>query len=232
MEIQEFAPRHLIAQLAFQKNQATVVDRRGALAEELREFLGSSSGSLDATAAEAATHDGMSKYRIGMAQLLAVVNICDFDDDSRKVEGFFRHGMDLLNAPPLDRIVAHTSDVAAVPSFDDLRDALFKALSPTSSRLREGVGMPLSDFGWSYDFGDDRWLVEVRLGPMRDDELRKIFEAPVNADFPAASLFLDVKVKLRVEDSKKDSLDLWASTLERNRQITASLAAWLTETLA
>ncbi|HXR30540.1 MAG TPA: hypothetical protein VN752_05325 [Solirubrobacterales bacterium] len=232
MEIQEFAPRHLIAQFGFQKKQASVVDRRGALAGELQELLGASSASLDPTAAEVTTRDGMNKFRIGMVQLVAVLNIDDFDDDMRKVEDFFQRGMDLLDAPPLAQVVAHTSDVAAVPSFDDLRDGLLEALSSTSSRLRDAVGIPLSDLGWSYDFDDDRWIVQVRIGPMRDDELRQLFEAPDATDFPAASLFVDVKAKLRVGDSKKDSLDLWASALERNRQITANLTAWLTEALA
>jgi hypothetical protein len=232
MEIQELAPRHLIAQLAFERNQAEVVDRRGELARELHELLGTSSASLEATAAEATTSDGMSKYRIGMAQLLAVVHVDGFDESGEKVETFFRRGMELLDTPPLARVVAHTSDVAAVPSFEELRDALLEGLSLSPSRLREAVGVSFSDVGWLYDFRDDRWIVEVRLGPMRDAELRQVFDAPDAADFPAASLFIDVKAMLRVGDSSEDPLDLWRSALERNRQITTNLNAWLREALS
>lgn len=232
MEIQEFAPRHLVAQLAFKRNQAAVVDRRGELAGELHELLSTSSASLDATAAEATTGDGMTRYRIGMAQLLAVLNVAGLDEGPEKVETFFRHGMEVLNTPQLARVVAHTSDVAAVPSFEELRDALQEGLSSSPSELLDAVGVPLSDVGWSYDFRDDRWIVEVQLGPMRDVELRQLFEAPEAAEFPAASLFVDVKAVLRVGDSDKSPLDLWASVLKRNRQITNNLSAWLREALA
>lgn len=232
MEIQEFAPRHLVAQLAFEKNQATVVDRRGELAGALHEILETSTADLDATAAEATTRDGMSKYRIGMAQLLAVLHVDGLDEGHEKVETFFRRGMELLDTPPLSRVTAHTSDVAAVPSFEELREALLDGLVPTSSQLREAVGIPLSDAGWSFDFGDDRCIAEVRLGPMREVELRRLFETPDAVDFPAASLFLDVRVVQRVQDSNKDPLELWESALKRNRQITTNLSAWLRETLA
>jgi hypothetical protein len=231
MEIQEFAPRHLIAQLAFKRNQSAVIDRRGALAEELHERLNTSSASLEQTAAEATTRDGLSRYRIGMAQLLAVLHIDGLDEGGEKVETFFKHGMDLLNAPPLARIVAHSSDVAAVPSFDELRDALLENLSSSPSGVRDAVGVPLADAGWLYDFRDDSRIVEVRIGPMYDEELRKVFDAPDAALFPAASLFIDVKVVLRVGDSDRDPLDLWASALERNRQITNNLSTWLREAL-
>ena len=93
MEIQEFAPRHLIAQLSFKRNQSAVIDRRGALAAELHELLGTSSASLEETAAEATTRDGMSKYRIGMAQLLAVLHVDGLDESGGNIETFFRRGM-------------------------------------------------------------------------------------------------------------------------------------------
>lgn len=232
MEIQEFAPRHVIAQLAFRRNQAAVIDRRGALAGELHELLGTSSASLEATAAEATTRDGMSKYRIGMSQLLAVLHVDGFDEDSEKVETFFRRGMELLDMPSLTRVVAHTSDVAAVPSFEELRDALLEGLSSDSQQLRDAVGVNFSDVGWFYDFRDDRWIVEIRFGPMQDTELRQLFDPPETAEFPAASLFVDVKVVSPVRDSDNDPLDLWASALERNREITTNLSAWLREALA
>lgn len=196
MEVQEFAPRHLVSQLVFKRKQAALVDRRGELADELGTFLDASSVSLDATSAEVSTDDEMSKYRIGIAQMLAVVNIEGFDDDCKKVKDFLRRGSELLEAPPIRRVVAHTSDVAAVSSFEDLRDGL-AALSPGSAELHDAVGVPLSDVGWSYDFKDDQWVVEVRVGPMQDGELRNLFDAPEALDFPAASLFLDVKVVLR-----------------------------------
>ena len=231
MEIQEFAPRHLIAQLAFQQNQSAVIDRRGALAAELHEKLGTASASLEETAAEATTRDGMSKYRIGMAQLLAALHVDGLDGEDEKIEAFFRLGMDLLDSPPLTRVVAHTSDVAAVPSFEELRDAMMENLSSSPSRVRDAVGVPLSDVGLHYDFRDDSRIVEVRIGPMHDEELRKVFDAPDTAVFPAASLFIDVKMVARVGDSKNDSLDLWASALKRNRQIANNLSTWLRETL-
>lgn len=232
MEVQEFAPRHLIAQLAFERNQATVVDRRGELAGALHEFLDTSSASLDATAAEATSRDEMSKYRIGMAQLLAMLNVDDFDKSRELVEAFLQRGMELLENPSLARVVAHTSDVAAVPSFEALRDGLLEGLSSSPSGLRDAVGVPLSDVGWSYDFKDDRWIIEVRIGPMRAGELRQFFEAPDVADFPAASLFIDVKTMLRVKDPSKDPLQLWTAALERNRQVTGNLIAWLREALS
>jgi hypothetical protein len=232
MEIQEFAPRHLVAQLAFERNQAAVVDRRGELAGELHELLGTSSASLDATAAEATTPDGMSKYRIGMGQLLAVLHIDGFKDGSEEIKRFFQRGLELLSNPRLVRVVAHTSYVAAVPSFEELREALLEGLSASPSRLREMVGTPLSDVGFSFDFGDDHSIVELRIGPMRDRELGRFIEAPDGAVFPDASLFLDVKVVLRAEDADRDPLELWTSALERNRRLGGSLSAWLTETVA
>jgi hypothetical protein len=232
MEIQEFASRHLIAQLAFEENQARVIDRRGELAGELHKLLGTSSASLDATAAEATTHDDMSKYRIGMGQLLAVLHVDGLGEGMEDVKRFLQRGMELLDTPRLARVVAHTSDVAAVPSFEELRESLLERLSASPSRLREAVGVPLSDVGLSFDFGDDHSIVETRIGPMRDGELRRYIEAPDAAVFPEASLFLDVKVVLRVRDADKDPLELWVSALERNRRISDNLSAWLTEALA
>jgi hypothetical protein len=231
MEIQEFAPRHLIARLVFEKKHAAVVDRRGELADELHELLDVSSVAIGEAATEATTDDGMSTYRIGIAQLVAVLNIDGLDEERERMEGFFRRGMELLGAPSLSRVVAHTSDVAAVPSFDELRDALLADFSPATSQLRDAVGIPLSDCGWNFDFEDDRSAVELVFGPMRERELRRAFEAPESADFPAASLFIDVEVTLRVRDSDNDPLDLWASALDRNRRITDNLSAWMRETL-
>ena len=231
MEIQEFALRHLIAQLVFNRNQSVVIDRRGALAAELHDLLGTSSASLEETATEATTPDGLSKYRVGMAQLLAALHVDGFDEGGENIETFFRRGMELLKAPGLTRVVAHTSDVAAVASFDGLRDVLLESLSPSSSQVRDVVGVPLSDTGWLYDFRDDHQIVEVRFGPMHEEELRRAFEAPDATVFPAASLFIDVKVVLRVGDSEKDPLDLWASALKQNRRITNNLSTWLKEAL-
>lgn len=229
MEVQDFAPRHLVAQFAFKKHQPEVIDRRGSLAAELHEFLGPSTASLDATAVEAQTRDGMDQYRIGIAQLLAILNVDGFDEGTEKVQGFFGRGMELLGAPPLSRVVAHTSDIAAVPSLEALRDALLNGLSSDASPLRDAVGAPLADAVWSFDFKDDQRTVEVRINPTDDEELHDIFEAPDTVVFPAAALFLDVKVVLRVGDSSKDPLELWLSALKQNRQITTNLTAWLRE---
>jgi hypothetical protein len=232
MEVQEFAPRHLVAQLAFEKNQAAVVDRRGELAGELHELMGTSSASLDATAAEATTRDGMSKYRIGMGQLLAVLHIDGFKERAEDVERFFQRGLELLSTPRLTRAVAHTSYVAAVPSFEELRDALLEGLAASPAQLREMVGSPLSDVGFSFDFRDDNAIVELRIGPMRDSELGRFIEAPEDVVFPDASLFLDVKVVLRAEDTDRDPLELWRSALKRNRLLGDRLSTWLTEAVA
>jgi hypothetical protein len=231
MEVQEFAPRHLIAQLAFKRRQASVVDRRGELADELARFLDASSVSLAETAAEAATDDGLGKYRIGIAQILVARSIDGLEDGGKGVGDFFQRGMELLGAPELRRVVAHTSDVAAVPSFEEMRDAL-GALTPGMPRLREAVGVPVADLAWAYDFSDDRWVVEVRIGPMHDTELRDAFDAPEGLDLPPASLLLDVKVVLRVQDGAGDAVQLWSSALERNRKITDNVNAWLREALA
>ena len=232
MEIQEFAPRHLVAQLAFERNQAAVVDRRGELAGELHELLGTSSASLDATAAEATTPDGMSKYRIGMGQLLAVLHVDGFQEKTKDVEQFFHRGLELLHGPRLTRVVAHASYVAAVPSFEELREALFEGLSASSSRLREMVGTPVSDVGFSFDFGDDQSIVELRIGPMRDHELARFIEAPDGVVFPEASLYLDIKVVVRAKDADQDPVELWGSALDRNRRLGDSLSVWLKEAVA
>ncbi|HET9198588.1 MAG TPA: hypothetical protein VFN92_10090 [Solirubrobacterales bacterium] len=232
MEIQEFAPRHVVAQLIFKRKQATVVDRRGELAGELHDLFATASAALEPTAAEATTDDEMSKYRIGMAQLLAEMHVDGFEEGSERVETFFRRGMELLDSPTLSRVVAHTSDVAAVPSFDDLREALFEKLSANPGRIRDAVGVPVDDAAWTYNFADDSWIVDVRISPMTGDDLQYAFDAPDGAEFPDASLFVDVKVMRRAEDKDGDPLELWDSALRRNRQITAKLGAWLKEALA
>jgi hypothetical protein len=112
-----------------------------------------------------------------------------------------------------------------------MRDAL-GALTPGMPRLREAVGVPVADLAWAYDFSDDRWVVEVRIGPMHDTELRDAFDAPEGLDLPPASLLLDVKVVLRVQDGAGDAVQLWSSALERNRKITDNVNAWLREALA
>jgi hypothetical protein len=185
---------------------------------------------MDPTAAEVSTDESMTKYRIGIMQLFAAVNIQIFQDDLEAVGEFFRRGWELAGSPRLTRVTAHTSDVAPVQSFDELRDALEGTL-PNQGGLREAVGVPLEDFGLALDFSDEHWIVEVKIGPMREDELRGLFEAPKTVDFPPDALFLDVKAVMRRPNEAANALELWTKAFDRNRKITHNVDAWLREVL-
>src|SRR4051794_41061892 len=138
MEVQGFAPVHLVAQVTFARSQGAVVDNRGRLGSMLAEQFDLENVSVKTTAAQVEGADGRDQYRIGIAQLRASLrSFTEFDDASERVRKFFRIALDQLGNPVVISATAHTTDVAATDSLEDLRIALVEHVTPPTGILKE-----------------------------------------------------------------------------------------------
>lgn len=229
MEVQDFAPQHLVAQLALRRRNPAIIDRRGAIALAMSDHLGMGHTSLEPTAAEIKSEDGRDQFRIGFAQVLAsILSFEDFDEAVRGASDFFGMALEVLDHPPVKRVVAHTSDIAAVDSFDALRDSLARAFIPRLDGLNKAVGVDLTDAGWTFVHDDAESMIEVNVGPMEEKQLRDVLDDEIST-YPPSLLFLDVKTMVRVKEGETSALDLWANAVERNRSIVERLSGWLKE---
>ncbi len=185
------------------------------------------------TAAEVRSEDGRDRYRIGVAQALAMLgNFDKVEDAIERARGFFEMALDRLGGPGVGRLNVHTVDVAPADSFELVRDRLAEILLGGHARTLGGaVGAPLSDMGWSAEFEDTNRKVTVRLGPMQSEQLDELLEEQ-DADAPPNMLFLDVDSELQItERGGRDAIDSWAKAVEMHRAMTTRMGDWLREVL-
>jgi hypothetical protein len=231
MELQDFALQHLYSQLGFAESQPAVVDTRGSTAKAMQKHLGLTNASLQPTAAEVSSDDGRDHYRIGIAQTYAsLMNVDDLAQAKEQTDGFLKMAMEHLQKPAVAALNIRTFDIAPADSFEDLRDALRRGLTPAAPGLIDAVGVPLSDLTWVFEFKDQDTAVSVQFGPMENEQLRAILQDPDGADYPDNALFLSVDTKLRHKDgNSQDPLEWWDRSVEAHRKKAGRIGEWLRE---
>jgi hypothetical protein len=233
VELQDFAPLRLYTRLLFSETQGAVLDKRGEIAQAMAEHLKLTGVGILPTAAEVQSDDGRDHYRIGVAQTYATIGSFDkIDEAIEEARGFFEMALARLGGPPIRALNVHTVEVAPADSFELVRDRLAdRLLGDAAKRLGSAVGTPLSDMGWSAEFGDPNKKISMRLGPMQSDQLGELLEGQ-DPDSPPNMLFLDVDSDVQIgERSASDAIDSWSKAVGAHRAMVARIDHWLKEML-
>jgi len=234
MEIQEFAPHVLIAQLVFKTQTPAVIDQRGALMAMLQEEFSAGEASGELAAVEAFSEDRREQYRVGTAQVMASSeNFDELDDAGEKISRFADVTLRRLGRPHVGLVRVRTFDLAATASFEELRDALAATFGAPRGELAEVVGQPMSDAGWVFEFTDGQPNVTLRFGPMRASQIKAFVRDGRDSQYPAEFLFLDVDFAHPEEDLDSDqAVERLKRSIESNRKVVRRVTDWLREKLA
>jgi hypothetical protein len=238
MEVQGFAPVHLVAQVSFARSQGAVVDNRGKLGSMMAEQFDLENVSVKTTAAQVEGGDGRDQYRIGIAQLrVSLRSFTEFDDALERVRRFFKLALDQLDNPVVIGATAHTTDVAATDSLEGLRNILAERVTPPTGMLKEALGIPFADLGLSFRFEDpEKSSTHIQFGPMDEAELAEFLQDPTPTGYPSTGLMLDVQTRHIVVadpgEGEADVIGFWEKALASNRRTTERTGSWLKEAIS
>jgi len=234
MELQDFSPHLLVAQLAFKEPSAAVVDQRGAWITTFRNDFGATEFVAEAAAVEAFSDDRREQYRVGTAQVVgSIENFDEITEAGQKLGRFVELALDRVERPQIAQVRVRTFELAATDSFAELRDALGEALGAPRGELAEVVGGPMSDLGWVLEFTDANPNVTLRFGPMRASQIKTFLRDQRDSQYPGEFLFLDVDYVQADEDlDPEQAVARLASSIESNRRLVHRVANWITGKLA
>jgi len=234
MELQEFAPHALVAQLVFKTPTPAVIDQRGTLMTMLQDEFDAGVANGEPAAVEAFSEDKREQYRIGTAQVMASSeNFDELDAASEKISRFAGVALGRLGDPNVGLVRVRTFDLAATGSFEELRDTLAAAFGAPRGELAEIVGQPMTDVGWVYEFTDSQPNVTLRFGPMKASQIKTFVRDTRDSQYPAEFLFLDVDFAHPKEDLDPDrAVARLQHSIESNRKVVRRVTDWLTEKIA
>jgi hypothetical protein len=230
VELQDFAPHLLVAQLAFKEPSAAVIDQRGAWITTFRNDFGATEFVAEAAAVEAFSEDRCEQYRVGTAQVVgSIENFDEIAEAGEKLGRFVELALDRVERPQIAQVRVRTFELAATDSFSDLRDALGEALGAPRAELAEVVGGPMSDLGWVLEFTDADPRVTLRFGPMKASQIKTFLRDQRDSQYPGEFLFLDVDYVQSDEDlDPVQAVARLASSIESNRRLVHRVAKWIT----
>jgi hypothetical protein len=192
MEIQEPLLKMLIFQARFEPSPR-FADLRGALVERLRMEAGVPHWSWGDIVEVA--NESRSIIAAASSRDLRVRTEFSVDAEEFKVlvSKCARATFETLKVESVAFVGVRCYWVAAVESFEDLRDRLVERLGGNNAGI-DLVGQPVSDAGWVYEFFDQNPKHMLRFGPMKREQaigLNLFSEA--NKDLiPVEFLFVDV----------------------------------------
>lgn len=233
MEVQDFAPHMLLAQLVFKEPSPTVIDQRGAWIATLRDEFGAAEFSAEGAAVEAFGEHRREQYRVGTMQVAASTeNFDEIEDAEEKIRRFVELALDRAERPHLAVVRVRTFDLAATDSFGELRDALAASLGVARGELADVVGGGLSDAGWVLEFTDANPNITLRFGPMKANQIKTFLRDQRDSQYPGEFLFLDVDYAHTDQDlDSEQAVARLAHSIDSNRKVVHRVANWLTEKL-
>jgi hypothetical protein len=161
-----------------------------------------------------------------------VGNFDKIDEATERAQRFFEMALGHLGDPDVSALNVHTVGVAPADSFELVRDRVVdRFLGDAARGLRGAAGAPLSDVGWSAEFGDPNRKIAVRFGPMQGEQLEELLQEQ-DPDSPPNMLFLDVDSDVRIgERSAPDAIESWIRAVESHRTMTTRMGNWFREML-
>lgn len=234
MEVQDFATRHIYSQLGLAETQASILDRRGATAKAMTDYLKLANVTLHRTAAEVKSDDERDRYRIGIMQTFAgMTDFGDFASAQEQMRGFFEMAIRHLDNPPVKAVNLRTYNAAPADSFEELRDQLAERLTANTGGLKDAVGIALSDLGFDFEFENEDQSARVQFGAMTGEELRETLDDESDTTYPPACLFLGLDSHTQsAQSDDSNPIDWWATSMDRHRVMSEHIGRWLKETLA
>ncbi len=234
MEVQDFAPHFLLAQLVFKTTTPAIVDHRGAWVATLRDEFGATEAEVEPAAVEAFSEDKREQYRVGTAQVVASIeNFEEIDAAGEKIARFAKLALERIDETKVAQIRVRTFDLAATDSFGELRDALADALTAPGAELADLGGSGLSDVGWVFEFTDGNPKITLRLGPMRASQIKEFLRDQRDSQYPGEFLFVDVDYVHAGEDlSPEQAVMRLTQDIEGNRKAVRRVSNWLMRKVA
>jgi hypothetical protein len=122
-----------------------------------------------------------------------------------------------------------TQWVAAVDSFDELRDRMADRLGGSLSSVFSVVDQPLTDAGWVWEFHGVDPKYSVRFGPMTREQGLQVYFYEVNEErVPLEFLFVDFDRVINEQPvSRHRSEQVWADDLRASISVAEQVAAGL-----
>lgn len=232
MELQEFTPHLLLAQLRPVRPVAAVLDTRGAFVDHAREALALDNWGYGDDGVEIASSDRRELYRLNIHEVSASAeNFESFEAARSRITEFLAMGLKHLGDPDVAWIGIRSHDLAPADDFAELQAALIRTHSPSAAHLVEMVGAQPSDVGWQFDFHEGHPRITVRFGPMKAEQARtQLFRDNTETHYPEQFLFLDVdRVLPELTLSAVEALEKSSDSLEKQRALVGRVAEWLSD---
>lgn len=228
MELQELVVRAATMQFRF-RLAPRFADVRGALIEELREANDLSEYGWGEAHVQLHNAERTRQLIVGSRELRIVYEhierIDDFLDTAR---AFFERGLEALGVRELEFLGVRTYWLAAVDSFDELRDWMVERLSP-SEPFSAALGDVMTDVGWILEYRRQDPQHIIRIGPMTVDQLiEQVLGTSERELFPDAFLFLDLdrmykETPIAADNAVERAFDAFQRSLAIGEKIAATL---------
>ncbi len=137
--------------------------------------------------------------------------------------------VDALEVQAATYIGVRSMWVAAVETFDELRDHLIATVGGASAAVVEPVGQKASDAGWVFEFRTTQPQHVLRFGPMHQEQATtQIFRDKDPENYPPNFLFLDLDRLYNGDPVPREDLAArWGSAYDRNLEVATEVLAGL-----
>jgi len=231
VELQDQAPLSLFSRVAYNNAATAILDRKGEAMQILHDLVELENFTVHPTAVEVTGENERNKFRWGINQIFAnLTEIDDLDDATNRTDAFFRKGLELLQPGSLDVVTITSLDVAAVESFEELRDRMHEVLVSDFSGLSKAVGYDIGDTAWVLEFGQGDTTGRVQFGPMRSEELPARLKIPRFDDAPPNMLGVFVDLVFRPDEAGRSNvITSWRRALDKERVVVSNVMNWIRE---
>lgn len=234
MELQELTATAITVQVRFRLAPA-FADKRGAMIAALCEAHGLSEYGWAETFLQVTNPEQTKRLVIGSRELrISYEHVERIDDFVTAAREFIEYGVTELALDELEFLGVRSHWLAAVDSFEELRDWLAAWLTPDNP-VSAAVAAQPSDLGWIFEFRDQSPEYVARIGPMKVEQLlEQIFVTSQRDLFPEQFLFLDLDRVYRGDHapSTADLIDRIKESLDRAVAVGERFGAAVQERLA
>jgi hypothetical protein len=221
VELQELSLKSVWTQLRFAP-QARFADVRGQVTEELSRTHDLAEWAWGDALVHVFSADRTTNLIVTGRELRAGFEHIERVDDLREsVRSFFSFGLDVLGVEEVIFLGVRTHWLAAVDSFDELRDWLVSTFSRGAAPVLEPFGGSSTDAAWVFEFHQQDPKHSLRFGPMKQAQLIEQHLATDSSEgIPAEFLFVDMdRVYNESPIESEGVIQRWADSFQRSLDI-------------
>jgi hypothetical protein len=217
VELQELSLKTVWTQLRFRPS-SRIADIRGQIAEELSKAHELPEWGWGEDVAHVFSSDRTTNLIVTGRELRAGFDKIERLDDLRQtITSFLSYGLDVLGVEEVMFLGVRSYWLAAVDSFDELRDWLIASFSGGAAPLLEALGDSPTDAGWVYEFHKQDPKQRLQFGPMKQAQLVEgVLTTDSSEGIPPEFLFVDMD---RVYNDKPTEvgrvIERWSDSFQR-----------------